>query len=448
MSEQIHTYLEEQLEAVVKTENQTFKIIFQREKIKADHAAELEMLKEIDSAIKRDIILTEDELSLVYQIPSNYLSFTELKTKDKKSRWIFASLLLKQVMRHPFSRLHVIVCPENIVVDESLMPNFLHYGVKESLPPYEKDSNKLWRELKATIAAAVDGKHTFQDYLKLHETIELSPSAADIMKAEDENELSEVIRKNIKMLEDREKEYIRVPQKKWKITRYTALGLFIVLLPILAFSLYSLLFTQPKQAAFVNSQEHFLNKEYSEVVDQLSNYKIDQMPRVVQYELAQSYIINEALTEDQRDNVQNTITLQSDPLYYQYWIHIGRGSAKEALDIARSLEDRDLILFALLKYREVIKADESLTADEKQQEIKEIQSEIDEYVEEQKAQEEQERRLLEEQSNSQLNDEAAKEEQKTEATPSNETKTDATPSNETKTEQPAEKKESAEENQN
>ena len=147
-----------------------------------------------------------------------------------------------------------------------------------------------------------------------------------------------------------------------------------------------------------------MKSDYSEVVSQLSDYKVEDMPRVVQFELAESYIINESLTEDQKENVKNTITLESDPLYYQYWIHIGRGSAKEALDIARSLEDRDLIVFALLKYREEIKADESLSGDEKQQEIKEVQAEIDEYIDEK---EEQERELQEEQNKN----EEAKEEQ-------------------------------------
>lgn len=439
MSEKIQTYLEEQLGAVVETGHQSLRIIFQREKIKADHAAELQLLKDVDSAIKRDIHLTEDELSLVFQIPSNYFSFTELQNKDKKSRWIFSSLLLKQVLNHPYSRLHLIVCPENIVVDESLMPNFLHYGVKECLPPYEKRPEKHWLELKAAMATAVDRKYSFQDYLKLHETIELSPAAASIMKAEDEKELSEVIRTNIELLEIKEKEYVKVPQRKWKATRYSALGLLIALLPVLAFGLYSLIFAQPKQAAFINSQEHFLKSQYSEVVKELSNYDIDQMPRVVQYELAQSYIINEALTEDQKENVQNTITLQSDPLYYHYWIHIGRGSAKEALDIARSLEDRDLILFALLKFREVIKTDESLSSDEKQEKIEEIQSEIDEYIDEQKAQEDKEQKLLEEQSMNEENSEAATEETKVEVKPSTEK-----PSTEAQGEQQAEKKESAE----
>ena len=419
MSEQIQSYLEEQLEAVVQTEDKRVTIIFQREKIKLGHKVELDMLSAIDSAIKKEIYLTEDELSLVYQIPSNYYSFTELKNKDIKSRWIFASLLLKKVRGHSLSRLHLILCPENIVIDESLMPYFLHYGVKESLPPYEKDVNKLWQELKATIAAAVSNNHSFKDYLKLHETLQLSPVTAKIMTAEDENELLEIIRENLTLLEEREKELVHVPQKKWKTTRYVTLGLSVVLVPFLTYSLYSIFLMQPKQVAFINSQEHFLQSEYSEVVTQLSDYKVEDMPRVVQFELAQSYIINESLTEEQKENVKNTITLESDSLYFQYWIHIGRGNAKEALDLARSLEDRDLIVFALLKYREEIKADERLTGDEKQQEIKEVQSEIDEYMEEQKAQEEQKHKLQEEQKNLEDKEEQVIQEPKSPEQPSN-----------------------------
>ncbi|MBP3039685.1 type VII secretion protein EssB [Bacillaceae bacterium Marseille-Q3522] len=390
MSEKKRTYMEEELEAVIEREKETVRIIFQREKIKLDDPIEMEMLKESDPSIKKEIQLTEDELSLVIQPPLNYKTFTQLKKKDEKTRWQFALRLLKKVENHSLTRLHLLICPENIVLDESVSPYILYYGVKESLPPYENDKEKLLQELKAAIAVAADGKYKFIQYLKLHETLELSGTAAKIMAAGSTDELREIIGKNIEWLEKKEKEYVHVTKKQWKWTRITALALMVVFLPALIFTLYSLIFAQPKQAAFINSQEHFLNKEYSEVVTTLTDYKIEDMPKVVQYGLAQSYIINESLTEEQKQNVQNTITLQADPQYYTYWIHIGRGNAKEALDIARSLEDRDLIVFALLKYREMVKADDNLSGDEKQQRIEEIQSEIDEYEEERKAQEEEE----------------------------------------------------------
>ncbi|NMH73174.1 type VII secretion protein EssB [Bacillus sp. RO2] len=381
MADQSRTYLEEEIGATLSKEGETIKLVFQKEKIKLEDAAEIRMLQEINTVIHKKIKETEDELTLIYHPPPSFSSFAKVKKKDEKSRWIFASQLIKSVRNHSLSRLHLLICPENMVVDESLTPYFLHYGVMESLPPYEKESEKLWQETKAVIAAAIDGKYSFKEYLKLYQTLELSPTAKSIMNAKNEEELLTFIRNGIKGLEEKEKQFIQLPEKRWKFTKYATIGLTVLLLPALVLVIYSFLFVQPKQAAYVQSSEHFLQSEYSQVVDTLSGYEAQEMPRVVQYKLATSYIINESLNEEQKDALQNRITLQSDPQYYQYWIHIGRGEAQEALDIARSLEDSEIILYALLKYKEQIRAQDDLTGEEKQNQLKEVQDEIDEYAE-------------------------------------------------------------------
>ncbi|AZV44300.1 type VII secretion protein EssB [Peribacillus asahii] len=398
MSEKKQSYLEKQLEAVIKKEKNTVQIIFQREKIRLDDALEMEMLKYSDSSIKKEITLTEAELKLNIETPSSYLPFTQLKKKDEKSRWIFASQLIKKVENHSLNRLHVIVCPENIVVDESLTPYFLHYGVKESLPPYEQDEERLLQELRATVAEIVDKKYSFFQYLYLYQTLELSPIAAKILAASNINELQERIREHLTVLEQRAKEEITVTKKKWNVTRYTALSLLIALVPALLFSLYTLVLAQPKQSAFINSQEAFLKNQYSEVIKSLLDYEVEDMPNVVQYQLAQSYIMiskDLELKDYQKDTLQQIITLQTDPQYYNYWIQIGRGNAKEALDIAYSLEDISIIIYGLYQYKKEVKADDELKAEEKQQKLKEIQSELDEY--EREWEEEQEKREAEEQ---------------------------------------------------
>ena len=397
MSEKKQSYLEKQLEAVVIKEQNVVTFTFQREKVKLDHSLEMEMLKRNDPSIQKEITLTETELSFVIQPPSSYITFKQLKRKDEKSRWIFASQLVKKVENHALTRLHMIICPENILVDDSLSSYFLYYGVKESLPPYEKDEEKLFQELKATIAEAVDHKYEFIQYLQLHETLELSPSAAKIMAASGIKELQECIREHIVRLEKKEKELITVTKKKWKWTRYVALSFLILLVPALLFSLYTLVLAQPKQEAFINSQEHFLQNQYSGVVTSLLDYKVEDMPKVVQYELARSYvIIDNGLMDDQREVILNTITLQTDPQYYYYWIHIGRGNAEEAVDIARSLEDRSLIVYGLINYKEKVKADAELKGEEKQQKLKEIEDELDEYEREIEAEEQEAQRLKEE----------------------------------------------------
>lgn len=111
------------------------------------------------------------------------------------------------------------------------------------------------------------------------------------------------------------------------------------------------------------------------------------MPRVVQYQLAQSYVANEDLNMDQTANVQNTLTLQAEELYFQYWIAIGRGEHEEANEIARQLQDGELEMYANLKWRDAIRQDLSLSGDEREELLNDIQADIDRYMREQQERE-------------------------------------------------------------
>lgn len=395
MSEKKQTYLEQQLEAVI-TKEDGYTFIFQTEKVKLDQAAEIEMLKEMDPSIKREITLTEDELRVHVQPPETYLGFSSLNKKEERSKWNFSYQLVKKVKNHSLTRLHLIVCPENISFDQSFTPYFLHYGVMESIPPYEQDSDRLWQELKACVAAAVDSNYSFEQYLKFNETLDISQVSRELLSAATYSELLTLIETNMREVDNKNAALVSIPEKKWKLTRYIALGFLVLLVPALVYTAYSLFSLHPKQEAFVETNEYYLGNDYSEVVSTLSSYSIEEMPNVVKFQLASSYIVNESLTEDQKESVQNTLTLQSDPQYLEYWIHIGRGEAKEALDLARNLEDRDLIVFGLIKYQDQIKADTEMNSEEKQQELQKIDAEIKQFKEEQEAQKKEEEQKLEE----------------------------------------------------
>ncbi|TYR79170.1 type VII secretion protein EssB [Priestia megaterium] len=393
MSEKKSTYLETLLEAsITRDKKQGYTFVFQTEKIKLDHAIEIEMLKDIEPSFQKEIVMNEDELKIMIHPPEDFQPLSRLQQKQERYKWMFAHQLIKKVQNHSFTRLHVAVCPENIMFDKSLTPAFLHYGVKESIPPYERDDNREFAETKATIASVVEPKYTFEQYLKLHETLQLSEVAASILKSANVEELLKVVRSNIEKLEQYHKTLIQVPKKRWTIFRFASIGMFVLLIPAIIYTFYSSFFLQPKQEAFVNSNEAFLQQEYSKVVEELESYDVDDMPKVVQYELALSYLTNESLGDKQKETIQNMVTLQSDPKYLTYWIHIGRGENEQALENARSLEDRSLIMYGLYKYKEELKADDGLSSDERKEKLDPIQSEIEEYesqLEEEKKQTEQ-----------------------------------------------------------
>ncbi|MGG3571301.1 type VII secretion protein EssB [Bacillus gobiensis] len=385
------TYLEEQIDAVM-NENEGYTFTFQREKIKLLDGLEATMIKEADPAFEKKIELTDDELLVTIHPPSTYQNYRILKRKDKKSKWRFAYQLVKKVQEHSMERLHLIIAPENIVFDHSLTPAFLHYGVTESIPPYETDHNRLMNEMKALIALSVDEKYPFHDYLKYYETLKLSETAKEILSKKNETELLEYIKEKIEEIEAEEKLLLHIPKKKWSMQKYIGIGLIVLLVPALIYSFYSLFFAIPRQEAYVESNRLFLNNQYSEVINELSKYDERSMPQGVQYQLARSYIVTASLTEEQRGNIENTLTLQADPQYFMYWINIGRGKNKEAIDIARMLEDRDLIAYGLINYQKEIMASSELDSQEKEQQVKQIEGELQEYrneLEEQKTEGEQ-----------------------------------------------------------
>ncbi|MBT2575647.1 type VII secretion protein EssB [Bacillus sp. ISL-51] len=388
MADHKRSYLETELDAARAETESGFTFTFQREKIKLLDGLEANVIKDVDPFFQKEVLVSEDEVTIIVSPPSSYQAFRYIKGKDKKSRWQFAYRLVQAVKQHKLKRLHIIAAPENIVFDKALTPHFLYYGVKESLPPYEEDGQRVWKELKAAAALAADGAYTFEEYLKYNETLSFSPEAKSILEAESFEELEETIQNTIDRLEARDKTYIKIPKKKWKIQRYAGLALAVLLVPALLYSMYILFFAQPKQEAIVESNRAFLNQQYSKVIDTLAKYDAESLPESVQYELASSYVAVEKLSEEQRKNIGNLVTLQSDPKHFLYWIDIGRGENEEAISIGRKLEYNPYIWLGLSKYKQQLLADDSMKDDEKQKELDSVQSELtkaQKEIDEQKA---------------------------------------------------------------
>jgi len=377
--EKHQTYLEEILDADITYETDKIKFVFQRAKVKMVDEREIHLLRTIDRQLHKAFELTEDQVIITYHLPKSYAHFHTIYEQSKRARWQFAYNVLQTIRNHSLERAKLIVSPENIVYDQGLVPCFLHYGISESIPPYEDDEERLWLETKAMIAVIADNQYDFVTYLSHYETKELPKTPQSIMHAESYEEIIEIIDKNIKENDAYEQTVVPIPENKWKFRRYVIWALTILLLPSIAYSSYALFFKVPETDAYVESNRYFLEEEYSSVVDTLSKYNHDKMPKVVQYELATSYVVNESLTEEQRQNIQNTISLQSDRKYLLYWIDIGRGNYQDAIDHARLLEDRDLIVYGLLKLREDVKADQGLSGSEREEELNKIEQEIDEY---------------------------------------------------------------------
>ncbi|PJN88279.1 type VII secretion protein EssB [Bacillus sp. mrc49] len=382
MDELNSSYLEKKIAAHMVKDDSGYMFVFQRANLSMQDRLELQLIHEADDALQRHIEVTEDEVQIRVNPPASFFVFSRAREKNVLRRWLSSYQVVKKIRNHQLTRLMLAVCPENIVFDSSMTPYFLHYGVRDSLPPYEQDQDMLFQETKATISALVDGQHSFEEYLLYHQTLKLSNEAQSILAAGTWDELSTIIQSRIDALEKEEKAFVHIPEKKWKTARYTLMGTMIALVPLLFFTIYTLFISQPRHTAYVESGESFLTQKYSEVIDRLENYDPRKMPYVVQYELARSYVTYEPLEGAARKNVENAITLQTDSQYLLYWIYIGRGENEDAIDLARIMEDRELIMYGLINQKEQIKLDDQLSGEEKETQLKEVDTELTQYKKE------------------------------------------------------------------
>lgn len=379
MKEEEKHYIESKLDLAVKREDNVVSYVFQRTKLKMVDELEINMLKSIHRQLQKKIEVTEDELIISFELPNNYHYFERVFTKSNRERYRFAFNVIDEIESHTYSRLFMTISPENIIFDEGLRPTFLHYGVSESVPPYETNQEEEWLETRALIAYIVDNSHDFSTYVNHYKTLELKGIAKEVMFAKDFFVLKEILARKIERDTKAEETVVSLPKSKFKWLRGALWGLVILLIPALTYSFYILFFKMPEMEAYVASNEHYLKNDYSSVIDELQQLNGDRMPQVIQYELAMSYIANESLSEEQKRNILNSMTLQSDRNYYLYWIHLGRGNYEESVDIATYLEDRDLILLGLIRLEESVRIDESLSSDERKEQIKNIEREIDDY---------------------------------------------------------------------
>ena len=379
MATNVHTYLKDLIGVEINEEANKKTFVFQKERVGFKSSSEVIFLKEVNPEIRKEIVITDDELIIQADIPSSLKQFDEIQTEDAKSRWMFAHQLIEKVDAHPYPRLNLIVSPENIVYSKGMVPVFIYYGVMESLPPFRNDAERVWLETRAAVAAAVDGSFTYEEYLKYNEVLELNETSEKVMSIPDSRSLLDYIEQQLEVLDIKDRSFVKLPRKKWKRTKWLSIGLSVLLIPALLFAFIYFIHEKPKNEAYIDSHEYFLLRNYSEVVTVLSPYSVKSMPYVMLYELAHSFVTNEKLDEEQKRNVLSNITLQTDSDYLKYWIYLGRGEAANAVDLARSMEDGELITFGLLKRREEIQADQTLTGEEKQYQLAEVDREVEEY---------------------------------------------------------------------
>ncbi|MDC2865206.1 type VII secretion protein EssB [Bacillus sp. BP-3] len=271
--------------------------------------------------------------------------------------------------------------PENIVFDDNYMPYLVYRGIRDIVPPYRLDDAKFLRQYKCLVVALFSKKYSFDElYSGSLENAKDTAFDRSVVDASTFNDLVKLLNDHYRKEQTTtEKNMQLVPKKRFRLFKRLSISM-IVASVVLAVPLgYFSFVKMPYQNKLLEADKNFLATDYDKVISTLKEQDPEKLPDASKYVLASSYVKAEKLTDDQKAAIMKNVSLKSDKNYLLYWIYNGRGDFSKSLDLAKYIDDPQLIMYGLIKQIEQVKNNPKLTGSAREEKVQKYQKELEDY---------------------------------------------------------------------
>lgn len=312
----------------------------------------------------------EEEVSFEFDIAR--LDFCDKKNFDRDEKYRFlanCSELYELCGEFEFA-----LKPNNLMCDINLCPRVL---VRDKCinPDYRED---FLHKYKSLVACVLCPRFTYEDYLNGGEDLfRKNSELSAVMECKDVEELREYLLNSYMAYVDNQRENKVLVNRKHKTAIKVCVPILIVLavaLGVLAsFAYFKMI---PFKIELLDADEEYFSGNYIEVQEALADISVDELPFAQKYILSRSYVSSESMTQDQKENVLEGITMNTNEVVMDYWIYVGRLDFDDAIDQAQKIGDDELLLYALIKQRSNLESDSSISGEAKTEQLNEIDEKI------------------------------------------------------------------------
>lgn len=347
-----------------------------RAEIQTQDASKLSLLK-----VKSPLLLNvdyqweEDQMIMTSHCPEGNLMMNIIDDSWPMSRRLRLVLNLLDIEKLQSTDIQTFIHPNNIYLDYNDCPYFIYRGIKSLMPPTHQES--LLYEIKCLLGSLCT-KYSYDDLYEglLNDLEQQSPFMKELITINDWKQLQPFLMNAYqKAIEEEKKQQIVVKRQRFTLFKQLSIW-FGVIIVLLGVPLIYILFIQlPTNNACLKADTSFLSKNYESVIDDLEKVSVHRIPQTQKYELAYSYVQGKGFDARQRRNIMKNLSLKTESKYLDYWIFDGRGKFDDALSVAKSLEDSNLILYALLQKIDEVKKDKDLKEEKREETLKQLQEE-------------------------------------------------------------------------
>lgn len=340
---------------------------------------QLDLLAEAaDRFVPAEVREGEDHLHFDFATAPHERTWEQVIKLNKADRLRLLSNMSVFFGRLP-ARLTYFFHPDNLVFDENLMPRILYRGIRQILPPYEMNEDRLLEQYKCLAVAIFSKKFTFDQLYngslaEANETeFERKTAASESLDA-----LSAYLKESyLKEQKKMDRTMVLVPEKRFKLFKWLAFSMIAAAIFLAVPLGYFLFVKSPFDEKLLEAHQSNLAEEQDGVIAALKDIDPEKMPQATKYILASAYVKTERLSLEEKQVILKNISLKSEPNYLLYWIYNGRGEFDKSIDLAKLLDDPRLTIYGLIKKIEQDKNDPELTGEERDQKVSASQQKLE-----------------------------------------------------------------------
>ncbi|PGZ99171.1 type VII secretion protein EssB [Bacillus pseudomycoides] len=323
---------------------------------------------------------TEDAFVFSYEVSKKLKKWDDIKDLERNEKL----RLLRNVARfkeYLHRRITFFLHPENLVFDANHLPFIVHRGIREIVPPAPITEEKFLLQYKCLIIALFSKKYSYDElYNGVLKNVKETTFEQNVVSMNSLDELIQFIEDSFEKEQRKtEKNMQIVPKKNFKRFKYMAYSFAAATVILIAPLAYYAFMKVPYQNTLLEANKNFLATDYDQVISNLRDEDAEGLPLASKYELAYSYVKGEKLGDQQKASIMKNISLKSDENYLLYWIYNGKGDFNKSLDIAKQIDDPQLIMYGLIKQIESVKNNPKLSGKERDEKLKTYQQQLDEY---------------------------------------------------------------------
>ncbi len=309
---------------------------------------------------------------------SNLKNVTQLKNEKSEKKYRF--LVNLKVLEENLKKYKFSMNPNNIYYDENFIPKVKMRDLytSEELRHLQENHMSFVNVYKCYIGGILGNNYTIEQILQSGVNILKDEKSFErFFKCQSVNELGNELKNRYHGIEEKERKTKVLVSKRFHYVittvAITSLVLFIVSTGLFIWTNF---FKLRKSQIVVSAMESYIEEDYVQCIDDLKTLSVNSMDKKTKYILATSYAKTENLKKKEIEKIVSRIDVKSDDRELEYWIYLGRLDCKKSEDLAKSMSDDKLLIYAYMKEKSVLEQDSVKSGSKKQERIEELDDNI------------------------------------------------------------------------